>query len=235
LLQRAPKRKIFRPTDPTEAEKTYFLQLIEVHRKIIFLHRMIPIALDPQHSRLGIAGNGRLALRRLQALRQAGAVQLRVFADAPEAALAEAAGDDLHPGLPEAAELGPLHALWIADLSDDAATRLAQAARLAGVLVNVEDRPEYCDFHSVAEIRRKNLLLTVSTNGAAPGLASVIRQNLEACFGPEWAERVDEVASLRAEWRQAGIAMPEAARRIAALAASRCWLPCPGASRPKTH
>lgn len=221
--------------DAPEVEKTYFLQLIEVRRKIIFLHGMIPIALDPQHIRLGIAGNGRLALRRLQALRRAGAVQLRVFADAPDAALAEAAGDDLHPGLPEAPELAPLHALWIADLADPAAERLAQAARQAGVLVNVEDRPEYCDFHSVAEIRRKNLLLTVSTNGAAPGLASVIRQNLEACFGPEWAERVDEVASLRAEWRQAGIAMPEAARRIAALAASRGWLPCPGALSPKAH
>lgn len=215
-------------------EKTYFLQLIEVGRKIIFLHVMIPIALDPQHCRLGVAGNGRLALRRFQALQAAGATQLTLFADAPEPALASA-GAQLRATLPEAADLAPLHALWIADLPPDSAARLAQAARQAGVLVNVEDRPEFCDFHSVAEIRRRNLLLTVSTNGAAPGLASVIRHNLEACFGEEWADRVDEVARLRNAWRAEGVAMPEAARRIAALAAERCWLPCRGAAVSEAH
>jgi precorrin-2 dehydrogenase/sirohydrochlorin ferrochelatase len=191
---------------------------------------MIPIALDPRHSRLGIAGNGKMALRRLQALRAAGADGVDVFADAPEPELLAAASGHLHPRLPELADLRPLHVLWIAGLPEAAAARLAEAARDAGVLVNTEDHPEYCDFHSVAEIRRRNLLLTVSTGGAAPGLAGVIRQNLEACFGPEWADRVDEVAALRTDWRQAGVTMPEAARRIAALVAERCWLPC-----PKTH
>ncbi len=187
---------------------------------------MIPIALDPLHSRLGIAGNGKLALRRLNALRQGGAAAVRVFAETPEPELAAAAGAHLHPHLPEAADLAPLHALWIADLPDAAAATLAGAARDAGVLVNVEDRPDYCDFHSVAEVRRKNLLLTISTGGAAPGLASVIRQNLEHCFGPEWDERVDEVARLRAGWRAEGVTMALAARRIADLAAERCWLAC---------
>jgi precorrin-2 dehydrogenase/sirohydrochlorin ferrochelatase len=206
--------------------------VIEVLGKIIFLHSMIPIALDPLHSRLGIAGNGKLALRRLNALRQGGAATVRVFADLPEAELAAAAGPHLHPHLPAAADLAPLHALWIADLPDSIAAELAAAARAAGVLVNAEDRPEYCDFHSVAEIRRKNLLLTVSTGGAAPGLASVIRQNLENCFGPEWAERVEEVARLRAGWRSEGVPMALAARRIADLAAERCWLAC---QSRKTH
>ena len=187
---------------------------------------MIPIALDPRRSRLGIAGNGKLALRRLNALRRAGVGTVQIYADAPEPELAEAADGQLRRHLPDAAELSALHANWIADLPEEAAGRLAQSARDAGVLVNSEDRPQDCDFHSVAEIRRRDLLLTVSTNGKAPGLASVIRQKLETCFGPEWADRVDEVAALRTEWREAGIPMAEAARRIAVLAAERCWLPC---------
>jgi precorrin-2 dehydrogenase/sirohydrochlorin ferrochelatase len=95
------------------------------------------------------------------------------------------------------------------------------------VLVNVEDVPELCDFHSVAEVRRGDLLLTVSTGGAAPGLASSIRRNLENCFAPIWAERVREVAALRQAWRGENVAMPEAARRIQALADAGCWLNCP--------
>jgi precorrin-2 dehydrogenase/sirohydrochlorin ferrochelatase len=185
---------------------------------------MVPIALDPKNARLAVAGNGDLAVRRLRALRAAGAEQVVVFADAPEPGLAAEAGSFLQKRLPDAADLQLLHVLWIAGLAQ--AEPLAAAARANRVLVNVEDRPEQCDFHSVAEVRRKNLTLTVSTNGKAPGLAGSIRRNLEQCFGPEWDARVDEVAGLRAGWREAGLPMAEVAARIEALVAERCWLPC---------
>ncbi len=189
---------------------------------------MIPIALDPETTRLAVAGNGALAVRRLQALRAAGATAALVFADAPEPELVSAAGEFLRARLPDAADLEALQVLWIAGLEQAAV--LAAAARANRVLVNVEDRPEHCDFHSVAEVRRKNLILTVSTNGKAPGLARSIRRNLEDCFGPEWDARVDEVAALRAGWRAEGVPMAEASRRIEALVAENCWLPC-----QKTH
>jgi precorrin-2 dehydrogenase/sirohydrochlorin ferrochelatase len=192
---------------------------------------MVPISLDPKNARLAIAGNGGLAVRRLQALRAAGAQDVLVFADAAEPALVSAAGAALRARLPDDADLQALHVLWIAGLAGLAEENaLAAAARRLRVLVNVEDRPECCDFHSVAEVRRKNLTLTVSTNGKAPGLAGNIRRNLEQCFGPEWDARVEEVAALRADWRAAGVPMAEAARRIDALVAERCWLPC-----QKTH
>jgi precorrin-2 dehydrogenase/sirohydrochlorin ferrochelatase len=192
---------------------------------------MVPIALDPRNARLAIAGNGDLAVRRLQALRAAGAQDLLVFADAAEPALLAVAGTALRARIPDDADLQALHVLWIAGLSGLAEEKtLAAAARRLRVLVNVEDRPEFCDFHSVAEVRRKNLTLTVSTNGKAPGLAGNIRRNLEKCFGPEWDARVEEIAALRAGWRAAGVPMAEAARRIDALVAERCWLPC-----QKTH
>jgi precorrin-2 dehydrogenase/sirohydrochlorin ferrochelatase len=188
---------------------------------------MIPVALDPRQTKLAIAGNGALALRRLSTLRAAGAKTALLFADAPAPSLAAEAGIFLKPRLPDATDLAALHVLWIVDLPEAKAEALAAQARLARVLVNVEDRPAYCDFHSVAEVRRGNLLLTVSTNGAAPGLAGAIRRHLETCFPPEWESRVSEVAALRAGWRAEGMPMPEAATRINALVEERCWLSCP--------
>ena len=187
---------------------------------------MIPVALDPKHVQLAVAGNGTQALRRLLALRGAGAAGTLLFADAPEAALADEAGAYLRSALPDEAALGNLHALWIVGLEPDVAAELAAKARCLRVLVNVEDVPANCDFHSVAEVRRGDLLLTVSTNGTAPGLSGAIRRNLETCFGPEWGERVQEVASLRRGWRAGGVPMPEAARRIEALVEERRWLSC---------
>lgn len=192
---------------------------------------MIPLALDPKFCRVAVAGNGDLALRRLRALRRAGAAEALVFADAPNAALAAEAGAQLRPHLPGMADVAPLHALWIVDLPEDVAETLATAARAAKILVNVEDRPAFCDFHSVAELRRGDLLLTVSTNGAAPGLAGTIRRGLETCFGPEWDDRVAELAALRAGWRDEGVKMSEAARRINAIVEAGCWLNCP---KPET-
>jgi precorrin-2 dehydrogenase/sirohydrochlorin ferrochelatase len=188
---------------------------IDVWGKILLLSPMIPLALDPKFVRVAVAGNGALALRRLLALRAAGAKEAVLFADAPTPDLAAAAG-----------ALADLHVLWIVDVEPARAAELADLARSLRVLVNVEDVPAYCDFHSVAEVRRGDLLLTISTGGAAPGLAGSIRRALENCFGPEWAERVSEIAELRRGWRADGVAMPEAARRIDRLVAARCWLAC---------
>jgi precorrin-2 dehydrogenase/sirohydrochlorin ferrochelatase len=186
---------------------------------------MIPLALDPRFVKLAIAGNGSLALRRLRALRQGGAAEVLLFADAPSAELAAEAGAFLRPALPDEAALQALHVLWIVDVAPARAAELATLARRLRVLVNVEDVPDYCDFHSVAELRRGDLLLTVSTNGMAPGLAGIVRRTLAASFGPDWGERVSEVAALRQGWHAEGLSMPEVAQRIETLVAERCWLP----------
>ncbi|MDR3520819.1 MAG: NAD(P)-dependent oxidoreductase [Acidocella sp.] len=188
---------------------------------------MIPIALDPKYARVAVAGNGPLALRRLRALRVAGADEALLFADAPIPELLAEAGLYRLPELPNDADLAHLHVLWIVDVTAQAAQDLAERARALRVLVNFEDTPAFCDFHSVAEVRRGDLLLTVSTNGAAPGLAGAIRRNLEGCFAQEWAGRVAEIAALREGWRAEGLGMPEAAKRINALVDERGWLACP--------
>ena len=187
---------------------------------------MIPLALDPSRLRLGLAGAGPQALRRLRGLRAAGAGDnLLVFAPDPE--LAREAGPAALPRLPDAGEISQLNLLWIVGLDEPDYLPLAEAARAARVLVNVEDVPEFCDFNSVAEIRRGDLLLTISTNGQAPGLAGAIRKRLEACFPESWAARVKEIAALREGWRAERMPMAETARRISALVEEGCWLSCP--------
>jgi precorrin-2 dehydrogenase/sirohydrochlorin ferrochelatase len=188
---------------------------------------MIPIALDPRFARLAVAGNGLLALRRLRALRAAGASEVLLFADAPLPELLEEAGLYRLPEMPNDADLRAIHVIWVVDVAPDVADDIAARARALSVLVNIEDQPALCDFHSVAEVRRGDLLLTISTNGAAPGLAGSIRRNLESCFPEIWADRVSEIATLRAGWRAEGLGMPEAAKRISKIVEDRSWLSCP--------
>lgn len=183
---------------------------------------MIPVALHPGLA-LAVAGSGAPALRRLNALRVAGAAPL-VFANGPDAALAAAAGDAFHPALPDRAALAALRALWIAGLPDEVAATLAEAARAQRVLVNVEDRVALCDFHSVAEVRRGDLLLTVSTSGKSPSLAARIRARLVAEYGPEWSARLEQLGQQRQGWRAEGLSMAEVARLTEGAIDQAGWL-----------
>src|ERR1019366_8355364 len=58
-----------------------------------------------------------------------------------------------------------------------------QEAQRRGVLSNVVDVPEYCDFYYPAVVRRGELQIAISTAGQSPVLAQKIRQQLERQFG----------------------------------------------------
>jgi precorrin-2 dehydrogenase/sirohydrochlorin ferrochelatase len=177
---------------------------------------MIAVAMDPATLPAAVAGRGAVALRRFHALRAAGARDLLLFTDER----AEV-GEAVRPLPMRRSDLAGIRALWIAGLPDGEAVALAALARSDRVLVNVEDRPALCDFHSVAEVRRGDLLLTVSTGGTSPRLAAQIRARLAAEFGPEWGERLAQLRSHRTVWRRDG---RDLAAETDALLQANGWL-----------
>ena len=185
---------------------------------------MYPLTLDVARLPVALAGGGPALGRRLAGLDAAGAAHVTVYVEAPDAALADAAG--AAPRRPPADGGRPSRRAPPAGrrLDDGAASALAGLARAMGILVNVEDRKPWCDVHVPAVVRRGDLTLTVSTNGRSPGLAKRIRRYLEGLFGPEWASRVDHVAARRAAWRTAGADMATLGHRTDALIARRRWL-----------
>jgi precorrin-2 dehydrogenase / sirohydrochlorin ferrochelatase len=162
---------------------------------------VLPIALDPTTIRVGLIGAG------------AGLARRRAF-------LAESGVE-----APEEGPLDGLHVLFVAGLDQARSAALAAEARAKGILVNVEDVPELCDFHVPAVVRRGDLALTVSTNGRAPGLSRLLREWLARIFGPEWTGRMDEVAQARDGWRAEGFAPDEVSRRTREKVAKEGWLP----------
>jgi precorrin-2 dehydrogenase/sirohydrochlorin ferrochelatase len=169
---------------------------------------MLPIVIDPAAIRVGVVGAGAGLNRRLDLLSKAGIHQPSVFNGA----------------VPTEADLSGLSILFVAGL-DPAQTRtLAATAKTKGVLVNVEDQPELCDFHVPASVRRGDLLLTASTGGQSPGLARLLREELEHRFGPEWSGRVEEIARERSAWRADGADANSVAERTRTLVKARGWL-----------
>ncbi|HEY5347120.1 MAG TPA: NAD(P)-dependent oxidoreductase [Rhizomicrobium sp.] len=167
---------------------------------------MLPITLSPETTRVGLIGQGDALGRRAALLVAAGVSATLLPSDADEA------------------ELAPLHLLFIAGLDALASRALFSKARGLGVLVNVEDAPEICDFHVPALVRRGDLLLTASTGGKAPALSRQLREWLAGQFGPEWSDRLADVESARKDWRAEGLAPSEVSERTRGFVTERGWL-----------
>jgi precorrin-2 dehydrogenase/sirohydrochlorin ferrochelatase len=75
--------------------------------------------------------------------------------------------------------------------------RVYREAQSRGVLCNVVDVPDLCDFFYPAIVRRGDLQIAVSTAGQSPSLAQKIRQQLEKQFGPGYASWVAELGETR--------------------------------------
>ena len=89
-----------------------------------------------------------------------------------------------------------------------------KACQEHGVLCNVIDDPEYCDFYSPAVVERGDLKIAISTNGQSPALAQQIRQELEQQFDVSWTQRVTELGRKR---KRALQTMPAGPGRVAEL------------------
>jgi siroheme synthase-like protein len=93
-----------------------------------------------------------------------------------------------------------LHGAFLAIVATSSRTlneRVYHEAQRRGVLCNVVDVPDLCDFFYPSIVRRGDLQIAVSTAGNSPSLAQKIRRQLEKQFGPAYAAWVAELGETR--------------------------------------
>lgn len=93
-----------------------------------------------------------------------------------------------------------LHRAFLAVVATSSRTlneRIYHETQRLGVLCNVVDVPNLCDFYYPSIVRRGDLQIAVSTAGQSPSLAQKIRQQLEKQFGPGYAAWVAELGETR--------------------------------------
>jgi uroporphyrin-III C-methyltransferase/precorrin-2 dehydrogenase/sirohydrochlorin ferrochelatase len=103
-------------------------------------------------------------------------------------------------------------ALAIGDFDSETHARcFFQAARSAGVPVNVIDKPEFCQFQFGSIVNRSPVVVSISTDGAAPILAQAIRRRIEAVLPASLGNWAAIAAAIRE--RVIGLLKPGAERR----------------------
>ena len=96
-----------------------------------------------------------------------------------------------------AADLDGKFLAVIATASHDLNEFIYREAQRRGVLCNVVDVPQYCDFFYPAVVRRGDLQIAISTSGRSPSLAQKIRKQLEQQFGERYSEWVQQLGETR--------------------------------------
>jgi uroporphyrin-III C-methyltransferase/precorrin-2 dehydrogenase/sirohydrochlorin ferrochelatase len=172
----------------------------------------LPIFLKLAGEPCAVIGGGEVAARKVALLLSAGA---RVTVTAPQLcpALAELAQQGRIDHRAATFEPGALAGVALVIAATDDRTvnaEVSRRARAQGTPVNVVDDPELCSFILPAIVDRSPVLIAVSTGGASPVLARLLRARLESLIPATYGQ----LASLAQRFRErVKRALPPSSRR----------------------
>jgi uroporphyrin-III C-methyltransferase/precorrin-2 dehydrogenase/sirohydrochlorin ferrochelatase len=159
-----------------------------------------------------VVGGGVAAARRAELLLRTGA-RVTVFArELSDEFFALSRNPDLRhiARAPAGADFAGAPLAFVATDDMSLAREARVAAKSAGALVNVADRPELCDFTMPAIVDRSPLVIAISTGGASPILGRMLKARLESLIPAAYGRLADVMSVFRA---RVAAAMPSPTMR----------------------
>src|SRR5690606_28883789 len=166
---------------------------------------LFPLFADLSDRAVLVVGGGADAARKVGALLEAGA-RVRVGSPALEPRLAAWRDAGRIEHLRHEFHDAWLDAVWLAiAATDDAAVNraVARAAEARRIFANFVDEAELSSVQVPALVRRGPLAIAISSGGAAPMLARLLRERIETEVDESWGELACLLATERAAIRAA--------------------------------
>jgi uroporphyrin-III C-methyltransferase/precorrin-2 dehydrogenase/sirohydrochlorin ferrochelatase len=179
--------------------------------------RYFPLFLDLRGRRVLVVGRGAAAAQKAKLAQEAGATVVRVASGVAACNGARGAPGPAWSGRFAAKDLQGCALVFVCGADPATARRVSRAAKQRGVAVNVQDRAELSTFVMPAILDRDPVTVAVSTGGASPMLARVIRDRVAAGlpaatgrlaavlgeFRPQVAARIGSFEGRRRFWKRA--------------------------------
>jgi siroheme synthase-like protein len=180
------------------------------------INNLFPVFVKLENLRLLIVGGGKIGLEKLQTvLQNSPATTISIVAPVISQPVRELAAQ--HPAvrlLERPYQPGDLEDadMAIVAVNDRAVSEtVAREAREKGVLVNVADTPELCDFYLGSVIRKGNLKIAISTNGKSPTIAKRLKEEIGDMIPEEMEAVLENMSAIR---RGLNGDFPEKVRRL---------------------
>lgn len=163
---------------------------------------LFPVFLKLEQLRLLIVGGGNVGLEKLHAvLHNSPATDITVVApqisDAIRALAARHDNISLVEGPYDESLLSNTDIIIVAVNDRALGQQVSTDAHQRGLLVNVADTPELCDFYLGAVVKKGNLKVAVSTNGKSPTIAKRLKEAFSEVLPDELDEVLDNMEVIR--------------------------------------
>jgi siroheme synthase-like protein len=170
---------------------------------------LFPVMLDLEGRACLVVGGGVVAGRKTAGLLDA-AARVTVVSPVLAPAVLDIARDGRLRWWPREYASGDVADFTLVMVATDDEAVNAQVvaeARERSIWVNCADDPARCDFILPSVLRRGPLTVAVSTGGASPTVAHMVREELEAVLPPDYTALTEVVADVRRGLRERGIAL----------------------------
>ena len=177
--------------------------------------RYYPIFLDIQNRNCLVVGGGTVGTRKVMTLLGCGATVMVVSPDVTSTlqALSKNGIITLAKRPFQAFDLNDKFLVIGATDNPPLNREIHTAAERLGILYNIADCPESCNFILPSIVSRGDLVIAISTSGTSPAFAKKLRKDLEKEFGKEYAIFLKLMGAIRKK-RLANNNEPEANKHV---------------------
>jgi siroheme synthase-like protein len=144
-------------------------------------NNLFPVFLKLENLRLLIVGGGNVALEKLNAvLQNSSATKIKIVAGEIDEKIYAVAKDysniEISQKLYAPSDLEDIDIIIAAVNNIDLSEQIRDDAKANGILINVADKPELCDFYLSSVVKKGNLKIAISTNGKSPTIAKRLKE-----------------------------------------------------------
>jgi len=158
-----------------------------------------PVNLDIRNRKCLVVGGGAVGTRKVMTLLDCGAKVIVVSNEVTQQVF-ELADNGSIVLKNRPFQISDLHKMFLvigATDNPELNRQIHSEAERLGMLCNIADRPEVCNFILPAIVNRGDLIIAISTSGKSPAFAKKIRKDLEKEFGTEYEEFLKLMGRIR--------------------------------------
>lgn len=165
-------------------------------------NNLFPIFLKLEKLRILIVGGGYVGIEKLNAvLSNSPATKIKIVATQISAEIKTLASNLQNIQLIEkpyaASDLEDIDIVIAGTDNLLVSEQIVTDARAKGILVNVADKPELCDFYLSSVVKKGNLKIAISTNGKSPTIGKRLKENFNEILPDELDEVLDNMQNIR--------------------------------------
>jgi uncharacterized protein len=167
-------------------------------------NNLLPVFLKLESLSLLLVGAGPVAVEKLTAvLSNAPLTKIKIvakeFSEQVKVMIANNSNIQLIQKEFEGSDLNEIDLVISAVNNRETSLKIREAARSNGILINVADTPDLCDFYLGGVVQKGYLKIGISTNGLSPTTAKRIKEMLQNVLPDELDEMIENLHTIRTQ------------------------------------